>query len=64
MESRVVVVHADHEPLEGIADPGPHQAYRNPRVTVEERELGNLSSDEVRVEMVYGGLCGTDVHLI
>ena len=64
MESRVVVVHADIEPIEGIANPGPHQIYRNPRVSVESRKLRALRSDEVRVEMIYGGVCGTDVHLV
>ncbi|MDO8785401.1 MAG: alcohol dehydrogenase catalytic domain-containing protein, partial [Syntrophales bacterium] len=64
MESRVVVVHADMEPMEGIANPGPHQIYRNPKVSVESRELRALRSDEVRVEMIYGGVCGTDIHLV
>jgi threonine dehydrogenase-like Zn-dependent dehydrogenase len=64
MESRVVVVHADIEPIEGIANPGPHQIYKNPRISVEHRELGELLSDEVRVEMIYAGVCGTDVHLV
>jgi threonine dehydrogenase-like Zn-dependent dehydrogenase len=64
MESSVVVVHADSEPLEGITNPGPHQIYRNPRVSVEDRKLRELRSDEVRVEMIYAGVCGTDVHLV
>lgn len=63
MKSQVVVIHADREPMKGIAQPGPHQIYRNPRVSVETRELGDLHPDEVRVKMVYAGLCGTDVHL-
>lgn len=63
MESKVVVVHAKKEPMEGVTDPGPHQTYRNPSVSVEIRELGTLDPDEIRVEMVYAGLCGTDVHL-
>ena len=64
MESNVVVTYADKEPMEGIANPGPHQIYRNPSVCVETRELGDLHPDEVRVEMIYAGLCGTDVHLV
>ena len=64
MESKVVVVHAEREPMEGITNPGPHQIYRNPRVFVEKRELGDLEPDEIRVEMIYVGLCGTDVHLV
>jgi len=64
MESKVVVLHAEREPMEGVADPGPHQIYRNPSVCVENRELGDLRPDEIRVEMIYAGLCGTDMHLI
>ncbi len=64
MESKVVVVHAEREPMEGVVNPGPHQTYRNPRVFVEKRELGDLEPDEIRVEMIYAGLCGTDVHLV
>ena len=64
MKSSVVVVHADVDPLKGVADPGPHQTYKNPSISVERRELGKLLSDEVRVEMIYAGVCGTDVHLV
>lgn len=62
--SNVVVVHADRASIDGIADRGAHQIYRNPRVTVEERRLGDLDSDRIRVEMVYAGICGTDAHLV
>jgi threonine dehydrogenase-like Zn-dependent dehydrogenase len=64
MESRVVVVHADNDPIKGIAKPGPHQRYKNPRISVENRMLPALCPDEVRVKMVYAGVCGTDVHLV
>jgi (R,R)-butanediol dehydrogenase / meso-butanediol dehydrogenase / diacetyl reductase len=64
MESRCVIVHADRAPMEGVANPGPHQIYRNPRVSVEKRELGELHGDEIRVKMIYAGVCGTDVHLV
>lgn len=64
METEVVVVRADREPMAGVANPGPHQVYRHPRVSLERRELGDLHPDEVRVEMIYAGLCGTDVHLV
>ncbi len=49
--------------MKGVRRPGPHQLYRNPRVAVEEREMGELNPDEIRVRMIYAGLCGTDVHL-
>jgi threonine dehydrogenase-like Zn-dependent dehydrogenase len=64
MKTRVVVVHADREPMPGIENPGPHQIYRNPRVGIEERELGELHPDEVRVKMLYAGICGSDLHLV
>ena len=64
MESEVIVLRADSKPMEGISNPGPHQIYRNPRVSVDKRELGDLHSDAIRVEMIYAGLCGTDVHLV
>jgi threonine dehydrogenase-like Zn-dependent dehydrogenase len=64
MKTRVVVVHADREPMPGVENPGPHQMYRNPRVCVEERELGELHPDEVRVKMLYAGICGSDLHLV
>jgi threonine dehydrogenase-like Zn-dependent dehydrogenase len=64
MQSKVVVLRADHQPMPGVVNPGPHQLYRNPRLTVEERQLGALHPDEVRVQMIYAGICGTDVHLV
>lgn len=64
MQTRVVVVRADRDPMEGVANPGPHQTYRNPRVGVETRELGELHPDEIRVQMIYAGVCGTDVHVV
>ena len=64
MESKVVVIHADREPMEGVANPGPHQIYQNPSVSVEKRQLSDLHPDEIRVEMIYAGVCGTDVHLV
>jgi (R,R)-butanediol dehydrogenase / meso-butanediol dehydrogenase / diacetyl reductase len=64
MESRVVVVHADIDPVKGISRPGPHQTYKNPRISVEQRKLSSLRPDEIRVKMLYAGICGTDVHLV
>lgn len=63
-QSKVIVVKADREPLRGVANPGPHQIYQNPKLSVEERILGKLDNDEIRVEMIYAGVCGTDVHLV
>ncbi len=64
METQVVVVHADEEPMPGILKPGPHQRYKNPRVSVERREMGDLHRHRIRVAPIYAGLCGTDVHVV
>jgi (R,R)-butanediol dehydrogenase/meso-butanediol dehydrogenase/diacetyl reductase len=64
MESKVVVLYADRLPMKGISKPGPHQLYRNPRITVKTRQLDDLNPDDIRVEMIYAGICGTDVHLV
>ena len=63
-ESEVVVLHAERDPMPGVESPGPHQIYRNPRASVETRRLGDLHEDEIRVAMVYAGLCGTDMHMV
>lgn len=64
MESKAVVLHADREPIRGITDPGPHQIYKNPKISIEKRTLGDLSPSMIRVEILYAGVCGTDVHLL
>lgn len=64
MESRVVVVHAYAKPVKGIDRPGPHQIYKNPRISIDNRTLSTLHPDEIRMKMIYAGICGTDVHLV
>jgi threonine dehydrogenase-like Zn-dependent dehydrogenase len=64
MKTQAVVVRADRDPKKGIVLPGPHQIYRNPTVVIEQRELPDLNPDEIRVKMIYAGICGTDVHLV
>jgi threonine dehydrogenase-like Zn-dependent dehydrogenase len=59
-----VVVYADHAPIAGIARPGSHQIYRNPRLGIESRPLQRLEHQSIRVEMLYAGVCGTDLHLV
>ena len=62
LETEVVVIHAERSPMEGVADPGPHQIYKNPQISVEQRTLQELDPDKIRVRMLYAGLCGTDVN--
>lgn len=64
MESKSIVLKADIFPMVGVSNPGPHQLYKNPRVTIEKKIIGKLQPDEIRVRMIYAGLCGTDVHLM
>ncbi|MEV5027398.1 zinc-dependent alcohol dehydrogenase [Paenibacillus sp. LPE1-1-1.1] len=63
MQANVVVIHADEEPIKGIDNPTPNQIYKNVRVSLKERELGMLGPDDIRVQIAYVGICGTDVHL-
>jgi len=64
MESRAVILYADRLPMTGIVNPRPHQLYRNPRMAVETRPMRELAPNEIRVDMIYAGICGTDVHLL
>jgi D-xylulose reductase len=64
MERDALVIYAENDPLPGIARPGPHQTYRHPRVALEKRGLGPLAAEDLRVEMLYAGVCGTDLHLV
>ena len=37
--------------------------YKNLVLSIEDRELGTLHPTHVRIEMLFAGICGTDVHL-
>lgn len=64
MESEALVIYAENDPIPGVAHPGPHQIYRHPRIALETRSLGKLAPHCIRVEMLYAGVCGTDLHLV
>lgn len=64
MKSKSIVIKAEKSPMPGVYKPGPHQTYKNPRIFIENRILSDLDPDEIRVQMIYAGLCGTDVHLM
>ena len=64
MESKNIVVYADYKPITNVEHLGTHQIYRNPRVFLEARTLGDLNPNEIRVQMIYAGVCGTDIHLL
>ena len=61
---RAVVLRVTDAPMTGSAAPAPHQRYRHPRLELEERPLGAIEPRHVRVEMLYAGICGTDLHLV
>ncbi|HIE02159.1 MAG TPA: alcohol dehydrogenase [Thiotrichaceae bacterium] len=64
MESKNIVVYADYKPIKDVENPGTHQIYQNPRIKLETRTLGDLHPNEIRVQMIYAGVCGTDIHLL
>lgn len=64
MEREAIVVYAEKAPLTSVRQPRPNQLYRNPRVNCERRKLQVLAPDSIRVEMLYAGVCGTDLHLV
>jgi D-xylulose reductase len=64
MISRALFLHADFAPEPGVEKPGPTQTYKNPRVSIRERELPALEDFSIRVELLAVGICGTDLHLV
>jgi threonine dehydrogenase-like Zn-dependent dehydrogenase len=63
MKTKVLLIKAEKALVEGIENPKPNQIYRGAQAWIEERELGAVNPDEIRVEMLYVGICGTDAHL-
>lgn len=59
-----LVTRADREPMAGVECPGPHQIYRRPRLSIEERGLGSVPAGHLRVEMQLVGICGSDLHVV
>src|SRR5687768_3598248 len=62
--TNALVLNAERDPMPGIDRPGPHQIYRHPRLAISDRPLDALGSGMIRVEMVYVGICGTDLHVV
>ncbi|QQZ64660.1 alcohol dehydrogenase catalytic domain-containing protein (plasmid) [Paenibacillus sonchi] len=63
LETRTLLVRADKNPVPGVDNPLPNQIYQNVRVCLENRVLSRLEPDEIRLQMHYVGICGTDLHL-
>ena len=62
--TKAVLLHAEDRPMSGVERPGTHQRYCHPKLSVVERDLSDIADGHVRIEMIYAGICGTDLHLI
>lgn len=64
MKTNVLLIKADKEPLDNIENPLPNQIYKNPRLEIESRDLGELDNNNIRIKMLYAGVCGSDIHAL
>lgn len=64
MDTKVLTVKADKEPMDNIENSLGNQVYKNPRLIISKRELGSLNCNDIRVKVIYVGVCGSDVHLL
>ena len=63
-QQSALYLQAERSPFPGIANPQPHQLYRNPQLDIRSRQLGPIFPGHIRVQMIYAGICGTDIHLV
>lgn len=63
-DSRAIVLTAEHVPVPGVKAAGPHQTYRGLHLSARSRALDAVAPDDIRVQMIYAGICGTDVHFV
>lgn len=64
MDSEVLVIKAERKPKDGIANLLPNQLYKNPKLVIETRNMKELGDEEIRLQMLYVGICGSDLHLV
>lgn len=64
MKTNVLLIKADKEPLDNIKNPLPNQIYKNPHLEIEGRVLGELDTNNIRIKMLYAGVCGSDIHVL
>lgn len=62
-EQSALYLKADIYPIEGVMTPRTDQLYRNPRLELQTRTLNKLAEGNIRVQMEYVGICGTDIHI-
>ena len=58
------MVHADGVHFLSPKRPQQSIRYKNARLSVEKRPLSLLPYGHLRLEMLYAGICGTDLHLM
>ena len=63
MNSKMLVIKAKSEPMKGIVKPLPNQIYKHPNLVIQNREKKKLGSNDIRLQMLYVGICGSDLHL-
>ena len=64
MNTKVLLVKAEKSPIKESANLLPNQIYKNTCIQIEERNLGKLDINSIRVKMIYVGICGSDYHLM
>ncbi len=64
MNTKVLLILAKKEPMPGIEVPKPNEIYKDVQIKTIIKPLNELNGDYIRVEMLYVGICGTDVHTI
>lgn len=63
MKSKALLIKAVRDPMPEVQRPLPNQLYKHVQVYMEQRELPALHPLDIRLEMLYVGICGTDVHV-
>lgn len=61
---KVLLVKAEKSPHAGTENLPPNKLYLHPSLSVTQRQLGPLQDGYIRVEMLYAGICGTDIQVI
>ena len=62
--SRSIVVRAEKILIANQDGTEKRYQYKNPSVFIEQRNLDPLKTKDIRVEILYAGICGTDTHLL
>lgn len=62
-ERTAILLKADVCPIAGVSNPRPDQIYTNPQLKLQTSSLDELAHGNVRVQMEYVGICGTDIHV-